>query len=165
MRTSDLDAVADIEREAFPRPWGYTSLRNELERPPAAGTSAEERADGVPRGLCRVVAGPDGIAAYVIAWFIGEDVHIARIAVAGGARRTGRGRALMRDLLATARLGGARHVLLEVREDNEAAIALYGSLGFVAVGTRHGYYEDAGGRRSARLLLLTLEREAPGAGG
>ena len=48
--------------------------------------------------------------------------------------------------------------LLEVRESNQAAIELYRSLGFVAVGTRRNYYsqplEDA--------LLLRKEGLAEG---
>ncbi|HLV89786.1 MAG TPA: ribosomal-protein-alanine N-acetyltransferase RimI, partial [Acidimicrobiia bacterium] len=37
---------------------------------------------------------------------------------------------------------GARHLTLEVRTRNEAARALYASLGMVPVGIRPGYYGD-----------------------
>lgn len=162
MWVSDLDRVADLEREAFPRPWGPVSLRAELERPPAASTSPAGRADGVPYGFCRVVTAPEGVVAYIIAWFIGEEAHVARIAVAPRARRRGHARLLMHELIVAARTGGIRALVLEVRADNHPALELYTALGFVAVGTRHGYYEEAGVRQDAHLLYLGLEGGAGG---
>jgi ribosomal-protein-alanine N-acetyltransferase len=53
----------------------------------------------------------------------------------------GIGRALLRALLA---LAGSVTVFLEVRTDNEMAIALYRSEGFAVVGTRRGYYRPSG---------------------
>jgi ribosomal-protein-alanine N-acetyltransferase len=37
---------------------------------------------------------------------------------------------------------GAGEILLEVREGNEAALGLYGSLGFREEGRRKGYYGE-----------------------
>ncbi len=54
----------------------------------------------------------------------------------------GIGRALMDRLMEYAGSGAA--VYLEVRTDNEAAIALYNSLGFVTVGVRKRYYRVSG---------------------
>ena len=53
----------------------------------------------------------------------------------------GIGRKMMTDLLDYAADGA---VFLEVRTDNEAAIALYESLGFVNVGLRRRYYRASG---------------------
>lgn len=53
----------------------------------------------------------------------------------------GIGRALLDDLLAFAKRG---EVFLEVRTDNEPAIALYTSVGFVTVGVRKRYYKVSG---------------------
>lgn len=53
----------------------------------------------------------------------------------------GIGRRMMTDLLEYAS-GGT--IFLEVRTDNEAAIALYESLGFVNVGVRRRYYRASG---------------------
>jgi ribosomal-protein-alanine N-acetyltransferase len=53
----------------------------------------------------------------------------------------GIGRRMMTDLLEYAS-GGT--IFLEVRTDNEPAISLYESLGFVNVGTRRRYYRASG---------------------
>jgi len=48
---------------------------------------------------------------------------------------------LLRQLLSVA---GSRRVLLEVRTDNDAAIALYAAEGFTVLGTRRRYYQPSG---------------------
>jgi ribosomal-protein-alanine N-acetyltransferase len=67
--------------------------------------------------------------------------------VAPEARRRGLARRLLRQVLETAVHQGARAAHLEVRAGNEAARALYRSMGFREVGRRGGYYsaptEDA----------------------
>lgn len=63
----------------------------------------------------------------------------------------GIGRAMMTELLAFA--DGA--VYLEVRTDNPVAIALYTSLGFVAVGLRKRYYRASGAD------AYTMRRDPP----
>ena len=47
---------------------------------------------------------------------------------------------------------GAQVATLEVRESNEAAIALYEKLGFEVVGSRDGYYRD----NNEDAILMTL---------
>jgi [ribosomal protein S18]-alanine N-acetyltransferase len=64
----------------------------------------------------------------------------------------GIGRRMMNDLLEYAS-GGT--VFLEVRTDNEAAIALYESLGFVNVGMRRRYYRASGAD------AYTMRRDPP----
>ena len=61
--------------------------------------------------------------------------------IAEAARGRGRGRALLRALLETARERGAREIFLEVRDDNPTATALYASEGFVEIGRRPRYYQ------------------------
>jgi [ribosomal protein S18]-alanine N-acetyltransferase len=63
----------------------------------------------------------------------------------------GIGRRLLDDLLAFA---GGGVVYLEVRTDNEAAIALYGSVGFEQIGLRRRYYRVSGAD------AYTMRREA-----
>lgn len=48
---------------------------------------------------------------------------------------------------------GIKRLLLEVRDNNEKAIGLYGSLGFKQIGKRKGYYE---GGIDARVLEFIL---------
>ena len=53
----------------------------------------------------------------------------------------GLGRKLLRQLMSAA---ADRRLLLEVRTDNVAAIALYDSEGFTRLGVRRRYYQPSG---------------------
>lgn len=64
------------------------------------------------------------------------------IAVAAEARGQGIGLKLLRAMEAAARERACTGLRLEVRRDNQAAIALYESQGYKRIGTITGYYED-----------------------
>lgn len=68
-----------------------------------------------------------------------------------GLRGLGLGRYLLADAIALARKAGAQALVLEVREDNPTARALYRRQGFVERGFRPGYYED--GCTAVRMRL------------
>jgi ribosomal-protein-alanine N-acetyltransferase len=70
------------------------------------------------------------------------EYEIHTIGVDPGYQRHGIGRAMMDRLLSWTGDDGV--VFLEVRTDNEAAIMLYQSLGFVTVGLRKRYYRASG---------------------
>ena len=63
-------------------------------------------------------------------------------AVDPAARRQGLGRRLLEALEAKARAAGAAELRLEVRPDNQAAIASYTAAGYRAFGTYEDFYED-----------------------
>jgi len=69
---------------------------------------------------------------------------IQTIAVSQSHQGRGLGRALLVDLMDEAQRRGVRELLLEVRADNEPAIALYQSLGFREIDRRAGYYQPDG---------------------
>ena len=71
----------------------------------------------------------------------GDEAEIHTLAVDPAHQSRGIGRALLRAMLDHA--AGAP-VFLEVRTDNEPAIQLYRSEGFVVMGTRPGYYRPSG---------------------
>jgi ribosomal-protein-alanine N-acetyltransferase len=75
-------------------------------------------------------------------------------------RRRGIAGALLNRLLAAVS-GITPIVLLEVAEDNEAAIALYIEAGFARVGRRPAYYRREGGARVAALQLRRCEAQTP----
>lgn len=80
-----------------------------------------------------------------VAWRVAGDAHVMELAVRPSARRRGVGRALLEAACASADAtsspgGGA--CLLEVRESNTAALALYEGAGFQRVGRRKRYYPD-----------------------
>ena len=70
------------------------------------------------------------------------EYEIHTIGVDPAYQRHGIGRAMMDRLLATIEPDGV--VFLEVRTDNEPALTLYRSLGFVTVGLRKRYYRASG---------------------
>lgn len=89
----------------------------------------------------------EGLDGYVITWDSGDVVDLQRIGVHPDAQRTG----LATELLATATSGVAR-MLLEVAEDNEAALAFYAQRGFVEIDRRPRYY-----RSGAAAVVMQLD--------
>ena len=89
-----------------------------------------------------IVLEEEVIQAFLVASAIGDDWEIENVAVLPAARRRGLGTRLLGEFLDLARAQGARRVLLEVRESNAAARALYEKWAFVAQGRRPGYYRD-----------------------
>ena len=82
------------------------------------------------------------LIAYLGYWLIGDEVHISTFAVHPEFRRQGIGENLLKNALADAAKRGAQVATLEVRASNEAAIKLYGKLGFKVGGSLEGYYHD-----------------------
>jgi ribosomal-protein-alanine N-acetyltransferase len=66
------------------------------------------------------------------------------VAVAPGWRRQGLALVLLEALLAEARRRGCLRATLEVDGGNEAAVRLYGRLGFRTEGIRRAYYRSGG---------------------
>ncbi len=82
------------------------------------------------------------LVGHAVASLAGDVAELQRIAVAEDHRRGGVATALLEEVLALAAGGGADRVLLEVREDNAAALAFYAARGFVEVDRRRRYYRD-----------------------
>jgi ribosomal-protein-alanine N-acetyltransferase len=133
---ADVTAVAAIEAGCFgAEPWSERLV---------ADAVASER---------HVVLVTGDLDAYAVISLAGDVADLDRIAVLPASR----GRGLARDLLDAqvdrARDLGAERMLLEVRDDNAAAVGLYESAGFTTVSTRRGYY--AGGA-DALVMELTI---------
>jgi ribosomal-protein-alanine N-acetyltransferase len=82
-----------------------------------------------------------------------DEIHVLNVGTAPEARRQGVGRALMEEAVARGRGRGARLSTLEVRRSNAPAIALYRSLGYLAVGVRPRYYAE----EDEDAIVMTLE--------
>ena len=82
-----------------------------------------------------------------------------------GTRREGRGigRALLGWCEQQARAGGAERMLLEVRQDNARARAVYTAAGYREIDRRRGYYRIRGRGLDALVMARELDGE-PGAG-
>jgi ribosomal-protein-alanine acetyltransferase len=85
--------------------------------------------------------GPQRVG-FLLAWRAADELHLTDLGVTATARRRGVARALVSELRREGERGGARVVLLEVRESNAPAIALYGALGFQELDRRARYYSD-----------------------
>jgi hypothetical protein len=77
-------------------------------------------------------------------WVLLDEAHVTNIAVREAFRGRGLGERLFREMMAVARMQGAKRMTLEVRVSNERAQRLYRKLGFEPSGVRPGYYTDNG---------------------
>lgn len=123
----DAPALVAIERRAFADPWSEASFREALAAAWSFGLVAEV---------------DDEVVGYLVAREAGGSGEILNLAVDPPRRRGGIARALLDAGLATLRRRGAEEILLEVRESNLAAQALYLGAGFRPVGQRAGYYRN-----------------------
>jgi len=90
---------------------------------------------------------------FILVRAVAGEAEILTLAVAPAFRRQGAARALVEAVAVEASRRGARTLFLEVAEDNPAAIALYESTEFEAVGLRRGYYARKDARPADALVL------------
>ncbi|MDE2802745.1 MAG: GNAT family N-acetyltransferase, partial [Chloroflexota bacterium] len=151
MLPEDAQAVAEIEREAFPTTWPPTPFRKELhnrlarylvsyspsddfdaeelervrEEPAPAGSLLSRLLQGLwPRGGRQPVEGGGPrqlIPGYVGMWFMADEAHITAIAVREAYRGRGIGELLLIGSVELSILRKAREVTLEVRVTNDLA--------------------------------------------
>lgn len=139
LRREDIDAVVDIEAEAFTTPWQASTFEGLLER------------DGVE---LLVMTDDEDVIGYAVLWVILDQGELANLALTTGRRGTGLGSHLLRHVLERARRRGVLKLFLEVRASNERAIELYRRHGFEDVGIRRAYYQRPS--EDARVMLATL---------
>ncbi|MFF6783396.1 GNAT family N-acetyltransferase [Streptomyces sp. NPDC012510] len=136
----DMSELVLLDGEVFPDlPYPHFVLRQFL--------------DALPDHLF-VVHDGDRLCGYVLATPPSEGQSwILTLGVAPGTRRRGLARQLMKEAMAKLRAEGARTVRLGVKPENDPAIALYESLGFVrSPGEPRRHYYGPGEDR----LLMTL---------
>lgn len=135
MVAADAERCAELERALFTAdgPWSAQAFVSEL-----AGSHNHYF---VARGVDGRVLGYAGVALLGASPNLEAEVHT--IGTDPAAQRRGIGGALLDALLT---LADARQcpVFLEVRTDNEPAIALYRREGFETVGRRKKYYQPSG---------------------
>jgi ribosomal-protein-alanine acetyltransferase len=131
MTPAHVDALMPHERDMFgTEAWSERSYREEI-------------ADARNRYYV-AVEGPDGV---LLGWagvlVIAGTADVLTVGVVPSARRRGLARRMLAALYTEAARRGATEIFLDVRVDNESAIALYRNEGFAELGRRRGYY-DAG---------------------
>lgn len=184
----DRDTVvarfAELEAELFGAgAWNEHMVREELDAPartylfavedaaerdpstPAPCASAQD--DGEQTVSCHPERSPEGgvggsrpvIRGYAGYWYDGDDAELMTIGVAKDAQRQGIAARLLEALISRARAQGAARMLLEVRVDNEPALALYRRFGFERMGLRKRYYQP--GNIDAYTMSLDLNPDEP----
>ncbi|MCF8527854.1 MAG: ribosomal protein S18-alanine N-acetyltransferase [Candidatus Nanopelagicales bacterium] len=144
MRWWHVAAVQGLEREIFPSdPWSAEQFWSELAQPTRRYLVA---LDG------------DDVLAYAGMFVLPPDADVQTVGVAPTAQGRGVARALLSRLLAGVDTDGVTHTMLEVREDNDGAKALYTRLGFDIISRRPRYYPDG-----ADALVMRRPRPAGGA--
>ncbi len=95
------------------------------------------------------------MAGYVLSSNLGDMFEVLQITVASAYQRQGIATQLLVLTLDKAKSLGCERVVLEVRETNHGAIALYQKLGFQFDGVRKNYYRSAKSD-SENALLMSL---------
>lgn len=139
MTVEDCAQVAAIETMSFSMPWSLHAFTESVANSNYRFLVAEE--EGEILGYCGFV--------YVL-----DEAEIPNVCVSVEARKRGIGRALMEELIKTAKELGVVTLHLEVRQSNVAAQRLYRSVGFEEVGIRKNFYELP--KEDALLMCRTL---------
>ena len=130
MAVSDIEAVRELEREAFATTWQEEAFANELAHNQAA--------------TYLVLRGGDGLlAGYAGFWLVQDEAHVTSIAIRPEFRGRQLGKRLMHAMVSRAAALGALWMTLEVRADNPQAQQLYRRFGFARVGVRPKYYQGS----------------------
>ena len=132
LRWWDVERVAGLERELFgATAWSPEIFWSELAHPENRWYVVAERPDGELLGYAGLLVP-------------GSEADVQTVAVSRAAQGRGLGTTLVRALVAEAARRGATSLLLEVRADNEPAVALYRREGFERIAVRRGYYQPEG---------------------
>jgi ribosomal-protein-alanine N-acetyltransferase len=133
MRWWDIPAVMSIEHELFgEESWSDGMFWSEL-------AQRDTRRYVVVEDETGAVCAYAGLCAYAP-----HEAYIQTMAVSQRSQRRGIGEAMLTELLAEAARRECPYVDLEVRADNEPAIALYQRHGFKQLAVRRGYYQPSG---------------------
>lgn len=128
MTEEDIDAIVEIEKEAFSTPWSKESFLTEIRDNLLAKYIIAE--------IDNKVVGYGGI------WLILTEGHITNIAVKKEYQGLGIGNKLVEGLIIYCTSRGIDSMTLEVRKSNIVAQNLYKKYGFIDYGIRPKYYSD-----------------------
>lgn len=85
-----------------------------------------------------------------------DDWEVLDLAVAPACQRQGLARQLLRQAQSAASVAGARRLLLEVRDSNQRARAVYRAAGYDEIARRRGYYPAAAGSAAEDAIVMAL---------
>mmetsp|Transcript_11686 Transcript_11686/g.15883 ORF Transcript_11686/g.15883 Transcript_11686/m.15883 type:complete len:216 (+) Transcript_11686:174-821(+) len=136
-KESELAGVVLVERSCEGA-WNETQLREELHSP-------------LGHMLLALRNPGEEIIGYVSGQYVAGELQVTSLGVHPSARQGGVGSQLLLSLMETC----PGPTILEVRETNASAIALYKKVGFCARGRRKGYYRD----QNEDAIIMTWDSE------
>lgn len=144
MQANDLPQLQQILPKVLPGDWSRETLGNLLH-------SSHD---------CRVLEAqqpPGQLAGFAEFLVVLDECQLFNIAITPEFQGKGLGRTLLHLVVGEVQQSGCRTCVLEVRQSNTAAIALYAGQGFTQVGLRKDYYPALQpGLSPENALLFTL---------
>ena len=134
-----LDDCLDLDQKTLKGLWTKSQWQRELINPKRISLGIIEFETKKLLGLC-------------CAWSVIDELHITFIAVDPKHQRRGLGKSLMSNIIKYSKSFQTIQIFLEVKVNNEPAIAFYKSIGFKAVGYRTNFYKDG-----SDALILSRE--------
>ena len=138
MMVADLDAVLAIEQVAYTHPWTRGNFIDSLH----AGYLAQTLYDAT--GV---------LVAYSLAMPGVDEMHLLNLTVAPAHQGLGHARHMLDALYQVCRERTMHKLWLEVRVNNERALRLYESYGFLRVGVRRDYYPFSSTQREDAVVM------------
>lgn len=127
MEEAHVPQIAQLEKLCFSDPWSESSIASELSNSLSCWLVAMEG---------------EQVAGYIGSQTVMGETDMMNVAVAPDYRRQGVGEKLILTLVDILKARGSHWLMLEVRQSNAPARALYEKLGFAEVGRRKNYYRN-----------------------
>ena len=127
MDHSHVPQIAELETLCFSDPWSEASIASELSNPLSCWLVAVEG---------------EKLAGYIGSQTVMGETDMMNVAVNPDFRRQGVAQTLILALVEALKARGSHWLMLEVRDSNVPARALYEKLGFAEVGRRKKYYRN-----------------------
>ncbi|SHN35197.1 ribosomal protein S18-alanine N-acetyltransferase [Gracilibacillus kekensis] len=140
MKESDIEAVRNIDKQSFPKPWPEDIYYEELKNNNYA--------------VYFVAIVDDNIVGFCGCWMILDEAQITNIAVDPSYRGKGYGQGLFQYVINYGIAHGIRLLSLEVRVSNIVAQRMYKNFGLQPGGIRKNYYTD--NQEDAIVLWVNL---------
>ncbi|WP_058306285.1 ribosomal protein S18-alanine N-acetyltransferase [Gracilibacillus massiliensis] len=140
MKESDIEAVMNIDKRSFPKPWPEDIYYEELNNNNYA--------------VYFVALVDNKIVGFCGCWMILDEAQITNIAVDPSYRGKGYGQGLFQYVINYGIAHGIRLLSLEVRVSNVAAQRMYKNFGLQPGGIRKNYYTD--NQEDAIVLWVNL---------
>jgi ribosomal-protein-alanine acetyltransferase len=144
MTVADLPAVHAIEQQVQSHPWSPQLFLDSI----AAGHQ------------CTVLERQGQLVGFCILQPVLDEANLLLMAIKPSCQKQGLGYQLLEQsidkLVSTRAVQGCNMIFLEVRQSNQAAIALYEKLGFAQIDLRKNYYPTPSGKEHAVIMALTL---------